>query len=244
MGDLWFKFWAKDFLTDHDVDALEDGAAVVLVRVWCLCCIDGSAPSEPGDLARRIMRRYDRDFQRQFEAVKPFFELREGRLYSKRMEREKWMSERGRKGARAANANGRGVVKAPQQAPQQAAQQAAQGSGATSGAQKLEVRSQKELEVKGIPLTLTAVKGLAVIEPVEIVQNPLAFERNVPTGTLTQNQMQPLANEGSRVSILQAAEHAQNRLLALRKTAKKQIGFVMASGVELEVEVADGTAKR
>jgi uncharacterized protein YdaU (DUF1376 family) len=96
----WFKFFANDFLLDPDVDALPPEAEALLIRMWCVCHREGSCPADPETLARKTLRSLQYVLQ-----CKPhcelFFELRDGRLYSRRMEEEKRRSEQARENANA-----------------------------------------------------------------------------------------------------------------------------------------------
>ncbi len=94
----WFKFWATDYLTDPDVDALTLEAQGLLVRMWCVCSQRGNIPEDPEEIAR--LTRCKRQIVSQCAShCKPFFKLRDGLLYSERMEREKEKSETARANA-------------------------------------------------------------------------------------------------------------------------------------------------
>jgi len=96
----WFKFWARDFLTDPDVDNTPDEAMLLTIKIWCVCCIEGSCPAAPEEISRKTRVPLHRVSHCVSHCV-PFFELRDGRLYSRRMEREKAKSELARKSAQA-----------------------------------------------------------------------------------------------------------------------------------------------
>jgi uncharacterized protein YdaU (DUF1376 family) len=94
----WFKFYAADYLLDPDVDSIPREAESLLVRMWCICHREGSCPVDVETLARKTQcsQQYVSQFKPQCE---PFFELRDGKLYSRRMEDEKQRSEQARKNA-------------------------------------------------------------------------------------------------------------------------------------------------
>ena len=92
----WFKFWAADYICNRDVQNLSLEAQGLLVRMWCICHIDGSLPADEEELS--ILLRCKRQCVSQcYWQCKPFFELRGDRLISPRMEREKAKSELARK---------------------------------------------------------------------------------------------------------------------------------------------------
>jgi uncharacterized protein YdaU (DUF1376 family) len=94
----WFKFYAADYLLDPKVDAMPREAEALLLRMWCVCHREGSCPADPGTLARKTQcsLQYVLQCKPQCE---PFFELRDGKFYSRRMEQEKHKSEIARKNA-------------------------------------------------------------------------------------------------------------------------------------------------
>jgi uncharacterized protein YdaU (DUF1376 family) len=94
----WFKLFAADFLVDPDVDSMPRESEGLLLRMWCLCHIEGSCPADPEELARktRCSLQYVLQCKRHCESL---FELRGGRLYSHRMEEEKRRSEQARENA-------------------------------------------------------------------------------------------------------------------------------------------------
>ncbi len=102
----WFKFFAADYLLDPDVDAMPREAEALLVRMWCVCHREGSCPADIEALARKTM--CSGEYVAKYKAhCHRFFELRDGRLYSRRMDHEKQRSEQAR-----ANANSRFKSKA------------------------------------------------------------------------------------------------------------------------------------
>jgi uncharacterized protein YdaU (DUF1376 family) len=98
----WFKFWAADYLCDSDVQKLPLEAQGMLLRMWCACHIDGSLPSDPEELAVLIRCKLKSVLQ-SYPLCQQFFELRDGRLYSPRMEREKAKSDIARANAQSKN---------------------------------------------------------------------------------------------------------------------------------------------
>ena len=52
----WFKFFPSDYLLDPDVDAIPSEAEGLLIRMWCLCHLEGSCPADPEELARKTRR--------------------------------------------------------------------------------------------------------------------------------------------------------------------------------------------
>jgi uncharacterized protein YdaU (DUF1376 family) len=94
----WFKFYGADFLLDPDVDAMPREAEALLVRMWCVCHREGSCPADVESLARKTLcsPQYVSQCKPHCEG---FFELRDGRFYSRRMEEEKQRSEQARQNA-------------------------------------------------------------------------------------------------------------------------------------------------
>jgi len=88
----WFKFYAADYLLDPAVDALPLEAQGVLLRIWCNCHIDGWCSKERAEIARKSRLSVE-VISNHWSVLAPFFEERDGRLYSARMESEKRKSE-------------------------------------------------------------------------------------------------------------------------------------------------------
>lgn len=88
MAKPWFRLWASDYLMDDRLFGCPPEAEGLLIRTWCLCWQHGSAPAEPVALARaaRLDPRY---VKRHLSHVLPFFVVKEGALFSVRMERER-----------------------------------------------------------------------------------------------------------------------------------------------------------
>lgn len=51
MAQLWFKFWAKDYLADGKVACLSFEQRGILLTLWAYAWEEGSIPSSPEDLA-------------------------------------------------------------------------------------------------------------------------------------------------------------------------------------------------
>ena len=95
-SEPWFKFYAADYLLDARVDSLSLEAQAILLRLWCLCHIEGSCPAESNEIARKS-RLTSEQIGRHLSNLLGFFEERDGRLYSHRMEAEKLKSETARR---------------------------------------------------------------------------------------------------------------------------------------------------
>jgi len=94
----WFKFYAADYLLDAKVDAMPREAEALLVRMWCICHREGCCPADPEGLARKTLCSSQYVLQCK-QHCEPFFELQDGKLYSRRMQEEKQRSETARKNA-------------------------------------------------------------------------------------------------------------------------------------------------
>jgi uncharacterized protein YdaU (DUF1376 family) len=109
-SEPWFKFFAADYLLDGRVDSLPLEARAILISMWCLCQIEGSCscPAQPEEIARKA-RLSQGSVVKHFHQLAAFFELRDGRLYSRRMEAERKKSDAARSSAnsrwRPSNAN-------------------------------------------------------------------------------------------------------------------------------------------
>jgi hypothetical protein len=94
----WFKLYGGDYLLDSRVDVIPREAEGLLLRMWCVCSREGSCPADPETLARKTLCPLP--YVAQFlQHCTPFFELRDSKFFSRRMEREKAASERNRKNA-------------------------------------------------------------------------------------------------------------------------------------------------
>jgi hypothetical protein len=94
----WFKLWSTDYLCDPKVDALPLEAQGFLIRMWCVCNQRGSIPDDPEEIARLTQSRLQSCLLN-YPLCKPFFVLREGQLFSRRMETEKEKSRIARENA-------------------------------------------------------------------------------------------------------------------------------------------------
>jgi len=201
---LWFKFWASTYLTDPRIDRLTDAAAVLLQRMRCVCCLEGSCPVDTSEIARRTMRS-ESQVRASLDSVLQFFVQKADRLFDVGQERDNAVTERARKGANAANAKRKGVAPsdAGSDAPSDAQAKIANWLDTTdhilgrfpssvapsvaravarSDAQKLEVRSK---EIKNLDSqTLTPSSSSAVGERGECEGGAVETVQNVPHGTL------------------------------------------------------------
>jgi uncharacterized protein YdaU (DUF1376 family) len=91
----WFKLFAADYLLDSDVDSMPREAEGLLLRMWAICHIEGSCPNDPEELARKT--RCSLNYVLKYKPYcDPFYEVKNERLYSHRMEQEKRRSEQAR----------------------------------------------------------------------------------------------------------------------------------------------------
>jgi hypothetical protein len=95
-SEPWFKFFAADYLLDAAVDSLPLEAQAVLLRMWCFCHIDGSCPADPKEIARKTRLSFE-PIAAHLEQLRDFFDQRDGRFYSHRMEEEKAKSDSARR---------------------------------------------------------------------------------------------------------------------------------------------------
>jgi hypothetical protein len=208
---LWFKQWASSYLTDPRIDRLTDAAAVLLQRMRCVCCLEGSCPVQTSEIARRTMRSESQVIE-SLPSVLQFFVYREDRLFDVGQERDNAVTERSRKGANAANAKRK--ASAPSDAAGDAASDAASeahakvdswldGLGrfpvsvatsdaravAHADAKKLEVRSKEVKNLEGLSpfsqiLEVRSSEASAQTGPVQNVEN-------VPCGTFEGQTQKP-----------------------------------------------------
>lgn len=91
----WFKFFSSDYLTDSKVDEMPREAEGLLVRMWCVCANRGHIPADPAEIAR--LTYCDSKYVSKYVSYcVAFFEMREGKFFSHRMERERLKSEKAR----------------------------------------------------------------------------------------------------------------------------------------------------
>jgi uncharacterized protein YdaU (DUF1376 family) len=90
MGAIpYFPIFASDLLMDDELFKLEPKAEGLLLRMWCLCWVDGYAPKDADSLSLKVRRpvSYVRKY---LPNVLPFFKVdTDGNLYSKRIEAER-----------------------------------------------------------------------------------------------------------------------------------------------------------
>jgi hypothetical protein len=213
MAGLWFKFWASNFLTDGDVDALPDAAAVLLVKMRCLCCIEGACPVSPSEIARKT-RTLDDTVWAMLPLLKTkFFERRGDLFFDLQQERDAALSARGKRGALAANSRRGTRSGGTSDATSDAT------SGGTSDAQKLEVRSKK---TDGSPQVVGSVEGNTVVEPVETVEK----SESVPTGTLSIESLKKKSESAftpaSSSELERRRQEQKQRLLEWQSQKQKQ----------------------
>jgi uncharacterized protein YdaU (DUF1376 family) len=87
--------FSSDYLLDGKVDDLPLEAQAILLRMWCVCAVEGSCPSQPTEIARKIRVAADK-VQEYFQKLADFFEIRDRRMLSHRMEKERAKSEAAR----------------------------------------------------------------------------------------------------------------------------------------------------
>lgn len=172
----WFKFWANDFLGDADVDSTPDDAMVLIIKMWCICCLEGSCPANVEEIARKTRVPLHR-VSHCVEHFKTFFEGRGDRLFSTRMERDRARSDMARKGAASRWNKGGSGEGSTERSPKRSAER---------NAKRIAPESQKARGFQGEQFSLTPAltMGLEVVEPVETVE----IVEIVPRGAKSQNQ--------------------------------------------------------
>ena len=85
----WFPLFAADLLMDDDLFNLDPKAEGLLVRMWCLCWVDGYAPKGVEALSLKVRRPVS--YVRKYlpEVVRFFHEDAKGNLWSQRLEAER-----------------------------------------------------------------------------------------------------------------------------------------------------------
>ena len=168
MENPWFKFWARDFLTDPDVDNTPDSAMLLVIKMWCICCIEGSCPVAPEEISRKTRVPLHR-VSNYVPYYQPYFQERGGRLFSRRMEREKAKSELARRNVQKRYSKGTST--------ESPTDSSSNGSTVRTSQKARKPESQKEdgsVDVVGF------VEGYAVVEPMQTEE----IVENVPRGTL------------------------------------------------------------
>jgi len=84
--------FSSDYLTDGKIDDMPREGESLLIRMWCVCNIEGSCPADPEALSRKTRCELAYVLHHVLHCAK-FFELRDGRYYSARLEREKLISK-------------------------------------------------------------------------------------------------------------------------------------------------------
>lgn len=98
MNKPWFKLYAADTLMDSKLDEIPLEAHGLILKMWCLCHLEGHCPSDPVELARKL--RCPLTYVSQYKSLcESLFESHNGSLVSKRMERERRRSEINRNNA-------------------------------------------------------------------------------------------------------------------------------------------------
>lgn len=87
--DFYFKLFAREYLTDGEVRALPLAAQAILVRMWCVCCLDGSLPADAEDLAAACGVKQSDMRTHMRSVVRFFFVGDDGRPFSRRMNKER-----------------------------------------------------------------------------------------------------------------------------------------------------------
>jgi uncharacterized protein YdaU (DUF1376 family) len=102
MNRPWFKVYAADLITDKKLRECPLEAQAVIFRMWCAAHLNGdcSLPNDAEEIACQTQCKLQcvvdcESYWRQF------FETREGRIYSRRMEDEKRRSDANKIGAEA-----------------------------------------------------------------------------------------------------------------------------------------------
>ena len=92
MDRPWFKLYAQDTLMDSKLDNIPLEAHGLILKMWCLCHLEGHCPADPIELARKL--RCPLSYVSQYQSLcESLFELRNGWLFSKRMEKERRLSD-------------------------------------------------------------------------------------------------------------------------------------------------------
>ena len=77
---------------DSKLDSIPLEAHGLILKMWCLCHIEGRCPSDPVELARKL--RCPLSYVSQYKSLcESLFESQSGSLVSRRMEKEKRRSE-------------------------------------------------------------------------------------------------------------------------------------------------------
>ena len=89
MGDSFFmRLYTKEYLSDSKVRTLSREHRADLVDLWCHCDQEGSIPMDPLAIGR-LLGLAPAVARRTMEALRPFFQEEDGRLYSPRHRKER-----------------------------------------------------------------------------------------------------------------------------------------------------------
>jgi hypothetical protein len=141
---------------------------ILVVKMWCICCIEGSCPAEPEEISRKTRVPLHR-VSNNVPYYQPYFQERGGRLFSKRMEREKAKSELARRNVQKRYSKGTST-----ESPT---------DGSTNGSTvrtSQKARKPESQKADGSVDVVGFVEGYAVVEPVQTAE----IVENVPRGTL------------------------------------------------------------
>lgn len=106
--DFFFKLFAREYLTSREVRSLSLEQQGVLLRLWCVCCLEGSLPNDLEEIAAATGLKYSQ-FHLLEAPLMQFFKLGEDkRWHSRRMEAEQHRNHRVREArSRAGKESGR-----------------------------------------------------------------------------------------------------------------------------------------
>jgi uncharacterized protein YdaU (DUF1376 family) len=181
MENPWFKLWARDLLTDPKVDSTPEAAMFLVVKMWCVCCLEGSCPADLEEIARKTRVSLQKVLQCH-PHCKPFFDERDGRLYSRRMERDRAKSHLAQQ-----NAQKRYATKTSAKSPavgtaNGSADSSAQKNRSTEAQraenQKVQEREQHAPESGAPLLTLCAPAPAPISKVKRLCEMPDDFEPN------------------------------------------------------------------
>lgn len=96
--DFFFKLFAREFLLSREIRELSLQDQAILLRLWCVCCLEGSLPTDLEELSmlsgvkQSFLRSFERSLAKPFERF--FRRTQDGRFFSPRMERERERTQR------------------------------------------------------------------------------------------------------------------------------------------------------
>ena len=155
----WFKLYGSDYLLDPDVDSMPREAEALLIRMWCICHIEGSCPADAEELARktRCSLQYVLQCKRHCE---PLFELQDERFYSHRMEAEKQRSKQASE-----NANKRYKSKTSTNGNANGSADGSANGTAQSQSQSQTINPSSELQTSSDKVSIPTQKKIAQGQP-------------------------------------------------------------------------------